>query len=187
MSAITLRDATLDDIPEITGIYRDAVLNGTATFELTPPDEAEMRARMQGLIEHGFAYIVAEDAHGAVQGYAYAGPYRARPAYRWTVEDSVYVAPSAKGKGVGRELLLYLILAAEERGFRQMVAVIGGSDHAPSIRLHERAGFKHVGVLKDCGFKFGEWIDTVFMQMQIGAGGSSLPDEAVAPGSAFRR
>ncbi|KQT82242.1 GNAT family N-acetyltransferase [Aurantimonas sp. Leaf443] len=183
MSAIVLRPATPDDLPAITRIYADAVLNGTATFETVPPDEAEMGARMAAITAKGYPYIVAEDHHGAILGYAYANAFRTRPAYRWSVEDSVYIAPAAKGQGVGRRLLQRLLELCQEAGFRQMIAVIGGSDHAPSIRLHERCGFRTIGVFEASGFKFGRWIDTVLMQMPLGAGGASLPDEDAYPGT----
>ncbi|SHJ03192.1 phosphinothricin acetyltransferase [Aureimonas altamirensis DSM 21988] len=183
MSAFTLRDAGPADIPAITAIYRHAVLHGTATFEVTPPDEAEMATRMQTLLTQGYPYIVAVSAAGEVVAYAYAGPFRTRPAYRWSVEDSIYIDPGHHGKGIGRALLTRLLELCTEKGFRQMIAVIGGSDHAPSIRLHERAGFAMIGVFEGSGFKFGRWIDTVFMQMRLGDGRHSLPDEHRYPGT----
>lgn len=185
MSAYALRDATLADIPRITAIYGHSVLHGAASYELVPPGEAEMRARFEALKGQGYPFIVAEDASGVVLGYAYAGPFRTRPAYRWSVEDSVYIAPEAHGQGAGRALLLRLVELCGEKGFRQMIAVIGGSDHAPSIRLHERAGFRTIGIFQGSGFKFGRWIDTVFMQMQLGKGNRALPDEAAYPGTLF--
>lgn len=186
MSAHALRDATLADIPAITAIYRHAVLHGTASYELAPPDEAEMERRFQALTGEGYPYIVSEDGSGTILGYAYAGPFRARPAYRWSVEDSVYLAPDAQGYGVGRALLLRLVELSEELGFRQMIAVIGGSDHAPSIRLHERAGFRTIGIFQNSGFKHGKWIDTVFMQLPLGESGETPPDEAAYPGTMFK-
>lgn len=186
MSAYALRDATQADIPAITEIYAHAVLHGTASYELTPPDEAEMTRRHQALTAEGYPYIVAEDGSGLVLGYAYAGPFRARPAYRWSVEDSVYLAPDAQGYGVGRALLLRLVELCEEKGFRQMIAVVGGSDHAPSIRLHERAGFRTIGIFQNSGFKHGKWIDTVFMQLPLGEGAETLPDEGEYPGTMFK-
>ncbi|GGD42076.1 GNAT family N-acetyltransferase [Aureimonas glaciei] len=182
MSAFVLREAVLADVPRLAEIYGHAVLNGTATFELVPPDEAEMQARFETLKAQGYPYIVAADRHDRVIGYAYAGPFRARPAYRWSVEDSVYIAPEAYGRGAGSALLERLLELCEEGGFRQMIAVIGGSDHAPSIRLHERAGFRTIGIFHGSGFKFGRWIDTVFMQIPIGDGRMSLPDETHPPG-----
>lgn len=183
MSAYALRDATSADIPAIAAIYRHAVLYGTASYELTPPDEAEMTRRQAALTAQGYPYIVAEDGSGLVLGYAYAGPFRARPAYRWSVEDSVYLAPEAQGYGVGRALLLRLVELCEEKGFRQMIAVVGGSDHAPSIRLHERVGFRTIGIFQNSGFKLGRWIDTVFMQLPLGDGATTLPDETTYPGT----
>ena len=170
----TVRPAALTDIPEITRIYAHAVETGTASFELTPPDEAEMARRMSGLLDGGFPYLVA-DMDGALAGYAYAGPYRARPAYRFTVEDSVYVAPEAQGRGIGRVLLPALVEASAARGFRQMIAVIGDSEQAASIALHARAGFYYVGTLPHVGFKFGRWLDTVLMQRALGPGSTTTP------------
>ncbi|MEF2553559.1 N-acetyltransferase family protein [Aurantimonas sp. A2-1-M11] len=181
MSAHTIRPATIEDVPALTAIYEEAVLYGTASFELVPPDAAEMAARFQAITGQGFPYIVAEDAAGTVLGYAYANAFRTRPAYRFAVEDSVYLAPGARGRGVGTDLLMRLMELAAESGFRQMIAVIGGSDHTPSIRLHERAGFRMIGVFENSGYKFGRWIDTVLMQMPIGDGASSLPDETRRP------
>ena len=176
MSAHIIRPVHTDDVPAIQAIYEHAVLHGTATYELEPPDAAEMTTRVRALVDNGFPYIVAEDRQGAVLGYAYAGPFRARPAYRYSVEDSIYIAPEHKGLGVGGQLLTRLVEVAAESGFRQMIAVIGGSDHTPSIRIHEKAGFRMIGVFEASGFKFGRWIDTVFMQMPLGEGGSTLPD-----------
>src|SRR5215475_15510748 len=135
MTRIPLRAATAADIPAITRIYEHAVRFGTASFELEPPDGAEMAKRQRALLDGGFPYIVAE-VDGAVVGYAYAGPYRARPAYRFTVEDSVYIAPEAQRRGLGRLLLERLIAESETRGYRQMIAVIGDSAQHASIALH---------------------------------------------------
>ena len=183
MSAIALRPAVAADIAAITRIYAHAVLNGTATYELDPPDEAEMLARFQGLTDKSFPYIVACDAHGDVVGYAYAGPFRTRPAYRWAVEDSVYTDPAVAGRGIGLALLTRLLELSQEAGFRQMIAVIGGADHRPSIRMHEKAGFRTIGIMEGSGFKFGRWIDTLLMQKPLGEGAISLPDEGVYPGT----
>ena len=185
MSAFVLREAVLSDVPRLTEIYGHAVINGTASFELVPPSEAEMQARFESLKAQHYPYIVASDRRGRVLGYAYAGPFRMRPAYRWSVEDSIYIAPEAYGRGAGSALLERLLELCEEGGFRQMIAVIGGSDHTPSIRLHERAGFRTIGVFYGSGFKFGRWIDTVFMQMPIGDGRLSLPEETSGPGLLF--
>jgi phosphinothricin acetyltransferase len=169
-----IRPASAADIPAITRIYAEAVRHGTASFELEPPDEAEMARRQRALLEAGYPYLAAE-FDGALMGYAYAGPYRLRPAYRWSVEDSVYVAPEAFRRGVGHALLAALIGACEARGFRQMIAVIGDSAQTPSIALHRRAEFRLVGTLEQVGFKFGRWLDSVLMQRSLGEGGSSPP------------
>ena len=182
MSAYALREAVAADVPRLTEIYAHAVMNGTASYELVPPTEPEMLSRFEALTGQDYPYIVAENGAGRVIGYAYAGPFRMRPAYRWSVEDSVYIAPEAYGRGAGSALLERLLELCEEGGFRQMIAVIGGSDHAPSIRLHERAGFRTIGIFHGSGFKFGRWIDTVFMQIPIGDGRMSLPDENSGPG-----
>ena len=171
---MTLRPATPADIPAITRIYAHAVETGTASFELTPPDEAEMARRMEDLLTKDFPYLAAE-VDGRVAGYAYAGPYRTRPAYRFTVEDSVYVEPSTQGRGVGRALLTELIAAAEKRGLRQMIAVIGDSEQMASIALHARLGFAYIGTLPHTGFKFGRWLDSVLMQRALGPGSTTLP------------
>jgi phosphinothricin acetyltransferase len=176
MSAVTLRPAGPADIPAITRIYAHAVAQGTASFELEPPDEAEMTRRMRTLRDGAYPYIVADSA-GAVTGYAYAGPYRARPAYRWCVENSVYVAPEFQRRGIGKLLLLRLIDEAERCGFRQMVAVIGDSAQTASIAVHRAAGFMMVGTLRSVGFKFGQWLDTPLMQRPLGAGDTTLPEK----------
>jgi len=169
-----IRVASEADVPAITAIYADAVLTGTATFELEPPKEAEMTARMQSLVQAGYPYFVAEH-DGAVAGYAYAGAYRPRIGYRYTVEDSVYLAPQARGLGIGGALLARLITSCEAAGFRQMIAVIGDSGNAASIRLHAAAGFVPAGNFKDVGYKFERWIDTVLMQRALGAGARTKP------------
>ena len=174
MTRIPLRAATPADIPIITRIYEHAVRFGTASFELEPPDETEMAKRQRALLDGGFPYIVAE-VDGAVAGYAYAGPYRPRPAYRFSVEDSIYIAPEAQRRGLGRVLLARLIADSEARGFRQMIAVIGDSANAASIDLHRALGFTMIGTFADCGFKFGRWLDSVFMQRTLGPGSSTLP------------
>jgi phosphinothricin acetyltransferase len=175
MSPLTIRPAILSDIPAITRIYAVAVEHGTASFELEPPDEAEMARRMARLREGGYPYIVAE-RDGAVAGYAYAGVYRARPAYRWSVEDTVYIAPQHQRAGIGRKLLECLIAEAERAGFRQMIAVIGDSpNQVPSLELHRQAGFRLVGILENVGFKHGRWLDSVLMQRALGDGGTEAP------------
>jgi L-amino acid N-acyltransferase YncA len=174
MTSIAIRPAGPADIPAITRIYAEAVRVGTASFELEPPDEAEMTQRHSALIDGGFPYVVAETA-GAVAAYAYAGPYRPRPAYRWTLEDSVYIAPQMHRRGIGRMLLDRLIADSEARGFRQMIAVIGDSANIPSIALHRAAGFRLVGTHNDVGFKFGRWLDSVLMQRALGPGAGAEP------------
>jgi phosphinothricin acetyltransferase len=171
---VLIRAATPADLPAITAIYEHAVRHGTATFEIEPPDGAEMKRRMEALLAGGFPYLVAED-DGAVAGYAYAGPYRARIAYRFTVEDSIYLAPERQRRGIGAQLLAALIAQSEKRGFRQMIAVIGDSANAGSIAVHERAGFAMTGTLRAVGFKFGRWLDTVLMQRALGPGDTTLP------------
>jgi L-amino acid N-acyltransferase YncA len=167
---VAIRPAKTSDIPAITRIYAHAVEHGTASFELTPPDQAEIARRMSDLTGKGYPYLAGE-IDGALAGYAYAGPYRARPAYRLTVEDSVYIAPDRHRRGIGRALLAALIEAAAARGFRQMIAVIGDSTRqAASIGLHEALGFRHVGILQDVGFKHGRWLDSVLMQRALGDG-----------------
>lgn len=186
MHAPAIRPATPADIDAITAIYADAVLHGTATFELEPPDRAEMMRRFAALRDAGFPYLVA-DADGAPVGYAYAGPYRARPAYRFTVEDSVYLAPSAHGRGLGTALLARLIGDATGLGFRQMIAVIGdGGAHSASVKLHERMGFRHCGRMEGSGYKLGRWLDTVFMQLAMNGGASLPPDPQSLPERQFR-
>jgi len=172
---LVIRPIKTSDIPAITRIYAFAVEHGTASFELAPPDEVEIGRRMQHLLSEGFPYLAAEVA-GALCGYAYAGPYRTRPAYRWTVEDSVYVAPDMSRRGIGRTLLDALIEASTARGFRQMIAVIGDSTkQAASIELHKALGFRHVGTLQDVGFKHGRWLDSVLMQRALGPGNAANP------------
>jgi L-amino acid N-acyltransferase YncA len=174
MSKPKIRPAALMDIPAITRIYAHAVEHGTATFELEAPDEAEMARRMNELTSRSFPYLVAE-LDGVLAGYAYAGPYRTRPAYRFTVENSIYIAPDAQRRGIGRILLEELIKASTERGFRLMVAVIGDSRQIASIGVHKATGFSHVGVLENIGYKFDRWVDTVLMQRALGPGASTPP------------
>ncbi len=175
MSAVSVRSATPADVPAITRIYAHAVKHGTASFELDPPDEAEMARRQRTLLDGGYPYIIAE-IDGVLAGYAYAGPYRPRPAYRFSVEDSIYVDPDAQRRGVGRVLLEHLIEECERRGFRQMIAVIGDSAQAPSIELHRALGFRMIGAVQNVGYKFGRWLDSVNMQRPLGAGATTKPD-----------
>jgi phosphinothricin acetyltransferase len=171
---VAIRPATLADIAAITRIYAHAVRHGTASFELEPPDEAEMTRRMKAVLDGKFPYFVAE-IDGAVSGYAYASFYRTRPAYRYTVEDSVYVAPDMQRRGIGIALLKKLIEACTALGYRQMIAVIGDSDQAASIGVHKACGFEPAGNLKSVGWKFGRWIDTPLMQRALGPGATIPP------------
>lgn len=187
MSQVTTRPATLADLDRITEIYADAVINGTATYELDPPARSDMAERFAALASYGYPYIVAQDDDGAVIGYAYAGAFRTRPAYRFIVEDSIYVAPQAKGRGVGRLLLETLIEAASALGFRQMVAVIGdGTADSASVLLHEKLGFRHEGRLQGSGYKHGRWLDTIFMRLEMNGGASMPPDPDSWPERQFR-
>jgi phosphinothricin acetyltransferase len=174
MSDLLVRPATPHDLAAIAAIYGHAVRNGTASFELETPSDVEMQRRYDELVGAGYPYVVAEQA-GAVLGYAYAGLYRARPAYRWTVEDSVYVDVAAQGRGIGRALLNRLIAESEARGFRQMIAVIGDTANVGSIGLHRAAGFQMVGTLENVGHKFGRWLDSVLMQRALGTGALTAP------------
>ena len=174
MPNISIRPARPRDLAVITGIYDQAVRLGTASFELEPPDQKEMARRFESLMAGRYPYLVAQ-AGGEVLGYAYAGPYRDRPAYHWTVEDSIYIAPQSHRRGIGRMLLQRLIVESEAAGFRQMIAVIGDSANAGSIELHRAAGFRMVGTFDNVGFKFGRWLDSVLMQRPLGEGSKSVP------------
>ena len=174
MHTLDIRPATAADLPAITEIYEHAVRYGTATFELIPPDLGEMTRRFDMLMEGGYPYFSAA-LEGRVVGYAYAGAYRPRPAYRFTVENSVYLQPAIHRRGVGRQLLQRLIAECESRGYRQMIAVIGDSANAGSIGVHSKCGFQMIGTHPDVGFKFGRWLDTVMMQRALGDGGATLP------------
>lgn len=174
MPDVFVRPAAPSDVAAIAAIYRDAVLHGTATWELDPPDDAEMLRRFETLTDAGYPYLVAE-VDGVLAGYAYAGSYRPRAAYRFTVENSIYVAPALHGRGVGRRLLAALIDACSARGFRQMVAVIGDSANAASIGLHTAAGFTPVGIAPAVGWKHGRWLDQVLMRRPLGDGAETPP------------
>ena len=177
-----IRNASRDDIPSITTIYSESVANGTASYELEAPGENEMESRYTAITANGYPYIVAEDKTGQMLGYAYASAFRTRPAYNWLVEDSIYLAPEARGKRVGRALLDELLKRCTELGFRQMVAVIGGASPA-SIAVHASAGFEHAGHMNATGFKHGKWLDTVFMQIALGDGAQTTPDIGTYPGT----
>jgi L-amino acid N-acyltransferase YncA len=174
MAEVRIRSAALADIAAITRIYAHAVEHGTASFEIEPPNEAEMARRQQKLLEKDYPYLVAEVA-GAVAGYAYAGPYRDRRAYDWCVEDSVYVATELHRKGIGRLLLTYLIAESEQRGFRQMLGVIGDSANTASVAVHAAVGFRLIGTFQSIGFKHGRWLDTVLMQRALGSADTTPP------------
>jgi phosphinothricin acetyltransferase len=182
----SIRAARATDLDHITDIYADAVRNGTASYELEPPGRVDMEARFAALVENGFPYLVAEDG-GCILGYAYAGPFRPRPAYRFILEDSIYVAPEAKGRGIGRLLLAALIEEVRRLGFRQIIAVIGdGTPDSASVRLHEKLGFRHSGSLEGSGYKHGRWLDTEFMQLSLNDGAATPPDPQSFPERRYR-
>ena len=169
-----IRPATEADLASVTGIYDHAVRFGTATFELVPPDLNEMTQRFRALTDGGFPYLVAE-LDGLVIGYAYAGAYRARPANRFTVENSIYLQPAIHRRGIGGLLLRRLIGECEARGYRQMIAVIGDSANAGSIGVHRACGFQMIGTHTNVGLKFGRWLDIVMMQLALGDGATTIP------------
>jgi phosphinothricin acetyltransferase len=169
-----IRPSRDEDVPTIAAIYAHHVLNGLASFEEVPPEAAEIARRSADIVARGLPYLVAE-AGGKVRGYCYAGPFRPRVAYRYTLEDSIYIDPAAVGRGIGRVLLTELLARSEELGYRQMVAVIGGRETVASIRLHAALGFSEVGVLTGVGFKFGRWVDSVLMQRALGPGTATPP------------
>ncbi|HEV7416447.1 GNAT family N-acetyltransferase [Tianweitania sediminis] len=184
---ITIRPALETDMPAVTTIYRHSVEHGTATYELEAPDETEMLARFRSLRGAEYPYLVALDEAGEILGYAYAGPFRARPAYRFFAENSVYLAPHAQRKGVGRLLMQALIEACEKLGFRQIVAVIGdGSPSSASVKLHRALGFQMCGTMIGSGFKHERWLDTVLMQLPLNGGTSSPPDPDSMPERRYR-
>jgi len=172
---ITVRDSRPEDVAAIQRIYAHHVEHSTASFEETAPDMAEISRRRDEVLKYTTPHMVAE-LDGVVQGFAYAAGYRARAAYRYTVEDSIYVDPNATGHGIGTRLLSELIERCTALGYRQMIAVIGGADNAASIRLHQRLGFTMAGQLKATGFKFGGWLDIVHMQRALGEGSGSIPE-----------
>ncbi len=163
------------DLPAVTEIYSHHVRQGTGTFEIDPPSLAEMTQRRADVLAKGLPYLVATDAQGQVLGYAYCNWFKPRPAYRFSAEDSIYLAPHAAGKGLGRALLAELCLQAERAGIRKMIAIIGDSDNQGSIGVHRSAGFAHVGKLQACGWKFDRWLDVVLMEKPLGAGNSIAP------------
>jgi len=175
-----IRPAVDADMPAITAIYAHHVLHGTGTFETTPPDVAEMAARRADVLKRGLPYLVLEQEHSVV-GFAYCNWFKPRPAYRFSAEDSIYLAPSALGQGYGRLLLLELMTQAERRGVRKMLAVIGDSANQGSVGVHRACGFSHAGVLKSCGWKFDRWLDVVLMERSLGPGDSSAPAPDASP------
>lgn len=172
--SVLVRDAGKADMDSVQAIYARHVLHGLATFEEVPPSTSELLARRREVLRLGLPYLVAE-LDERVVGYSYAGTYRSRPAYRYTVEDSVYIADGLAGRGIGTALLRGLIARCEAGPWRQMLAVIGDSDNAGSIRLHSSLGFATVGTLPNVGFKFGRWVDSVVMQRALGHGGRTQP------------
>jgi len=173
-SDILIRDIEDADMTAIQEIYAHHVLKGLASWEEMPPDVAEMMRRRDDILSHDYPYRVAV-VENTVKGYAYASPYRPRPAYLYTVENSVYVDVNAHRQGIGRLLLQDLIECCTNKGFRQMIAIIGDSANDASIALHTKLGFEKIGTLPSVGFKFGRWLDQVIMQRPLGDGGESLP------------
>ena len=169
-----IRDATASDVADIQAIYAHHVLHGAGTFEEEPPSVEEMLQRFHTVVDRGFGWLVACDATG-VLGYGYYAPFRERSAYRYTVEDSIYVREDVRGQGVGKALVVRLIELATAQGYRQMLAVIGDSENAGSIGVHASVGFHMVGTMKAVGIKFGRWIDVVTMQRPLGKGDVTLP------------
>lgn len=168
MDPVSLRDSRDHDLPSIHAIYAHHVRHGTGSFELEPPSLEEMASRRADVLRNGFPYLVATDAADRVLGYAYANFFRTRPAYRFTVENSIYVADGERGRGVGGRLLRRLMERCEAAGCRQMLAVIGDSANTGSIALHARCGFRFAGTLRSTGWKFDRWLDTVLMQKELG-------------------
>ena len=169
-----IRAAEVNDIAAISAIYAHHVLHGTATFETEAPTEDEMGARRADVLSRGLPYLVLEQ-QGTVLGYAYCNWFKPRPAYRFSAEDSIYLAPQAAGRGLGRLLLAELISQTERAGVRRMLAVIGGADNHASIQLHRHLGFSPAGVLPACGWKFGRWLDVVLMERSLGQGNTTPP------------
>jgi L-amino acid N-acyltransferase YncA len=175
--SLQLRPSEDRDVAAIAAIYAHHVLHGVASFEEVPPERDEIARRRRAILDQGLPYLVAERV-GRVIGYCYAGAYRTRSAYRFTLEDSIYIEAGETGRGIGRALLSELIARSAALGYRQMVAVIGGSEQWPSIRLHQALGFSRIGVLPAVGFKFGGWVDIVLMQRALGPGAATVPGAA---------
>ncbi len=171
-----IRPSRDEDLPAITAIYAHHVLHGTGTFETTPPTETDMAARRADVLAKGLPYLVIEEA-GQVRGFAYCNWFKPRPAYRFSAEDSIYLHPDARGRGLGRQLLGALAEAGQQAGLRKLIAVIGDSANAGSIGVHTALGFTHAGVIKSCGWKFGQWLDIVLMEKVLGDGDSTPPED----------
>jgi L-amino acid N-acyltransferase YncA len=176
---VEVRGAAQGDLPAIQAIYAHHVLHGLATFEEVPPDVEEMRRRHADVTARGLPYLVAAE-RGEILGYGYCAPYRARSAYRFALEDSIYIKDGHLGKGIGTQLLTELLSICEGQGYRQVIAVIGDSANAGSIGLHARLGFLRVGTLRSSGFKFGRWVDSVLMQRPLGEGDMTVPASGLA-------
>jgi phosphinothricin acetyltransferase len=174
--SLHIRPSRDEDVAAVTAIYAHHVLHGTGTFETEPPTEADMAARRADVLGKGLPYLVAEDEAGALLGFAYCNWFKPRPAYRYSAEDSIYLAEAARGQGVGTQLLTALADAAQAAGVRKLIAVIGDSANAGSVGVHRKLGFSHVGVLKDCGWKFGQWRDVVLMDKVLGEGSGTAPE-----------
>lgn len=174
---IIIRPSLTQDIAAITAIYTHHVLTGTGTFEIEPPSASDMESRRADVLAKGLPYLVAVDSD-VILGFAYCNWFKPRPAYRFSAEDSIYLAPGHQGKGIGRALLAELAAQAERVGVRKLIAVIGDSANSGSIALHRSLGFSNAGVLKSCGWKFDQWLDVVLMEKALGAGDSQPPDKA---------
>ena len=172
---LNLRPSTDADVPAITAIYAHHVLHGTGTFEATPPTEADMAARRADVVAKGLPYLVA-DQGGRVLGFAYCQWFKPRPAYRFAAEDSIYLDADAAGQRIGNKLLSELTKQAEAVGLRKLIAVIGDSDNVRSIGVHRAVGFRHVGTIESCGWKFGRWLDIVLMEKSLGEGNRTAPE-----------
>ena len=175
MHPLTIRPSRDDDVPAIAAIYAHHVLHGTGTFETDPPSAADMASRRADVLAKQLPHLVAE-RDGQILGFAYCNWFKPRPAYRFSAEDSIYLAEAARGQGIGSQLLAALSQSAEDAGVRKLIAVIGDSANAGSIGVHRAQGFTHVGVLKDCGWKFGQWRDVVLMEKSLGAGSTTAPE-----------
>lgn len=171
----TIRPSRDQDIPAITAIYAHHVLNGTGTFETVPPTAEDMSARRADVLGKELPYLVAEE-DGRILGFAYCNWFKPRPAYRYSAEDSIYMADGERGRGAGKQLLTALAQEAQAAGVRKLIAVIGDSANVGSVRVHEAVGFTPVGVLKSCGWKFGKWLDVVLMEKPLGLGDTTSPE-----------